>query len=255
MAWYRDHPAITRSLAVLVPLAVSALLHLVTEFVPDSAAVLILVLFVVALAATGDRLAGAVAALASTLGFDLFLTQPYLHLQIESAQDVELAVLLLIVGLSVSELASWGIRQSASADREAAFVRGALESADLAASSTSAEEGLERVAESIRQLLGVDQVTYVPGEQDPACAVVRRDGTMRYRDTVLDPATSGLPRTPEVAVIPVVHRGAQTGFFRIASAQGAHPNRDALRVAVLLAGEWSLRVLQEDRAHETGAPP
>lgn len=54
-------------------------------------------------------------AVAATIGFDFFLTIPYFQLRIDSFQDFLLAGLLLLVGLAVSELASWGIRQSASA--------------------------------------------------------------------------------------------------------------------------------------------
>ena len=113
MAWYRQHHGIVRVLAVVVPLVISGVLHLLSGLVANSAAALVLVLFVVGAASTGDRLAGLLAALSAAVGFDFFLTQPYLRLQIDSAEDIELAVLLLLIGLAVSELASWAIRQSA----------------------------------------------------------------------------------------------------------------------------------------------
>jgi hypothetical protein len=222
-------------------------LYLVIGSVPNSAAALVLVLFVVGSAATGDRLAGVLAAAASAVGFDFFLTAPYLQLRIDSIEDVMLAVLLLVVGLAVSELASWGIRQSVTATQQAGFVQGALESADLAAGSSSLPDALERVADSIQRLLGAEQVSFEYGDHDPAAAVINRDGTLRYKGRTLDVALTGLPKGPYVyTALPVVQQGAQVGYFRIATpTREIRPSRDQLRVAVLLAGEWSLRALPE----------
>lgn len=241
-SWYRRHPGIVRVLAILIPLIAAGVLHSILSIVPTTSAAIVLVLFVVASAATGDRLAGVLAAASSALGFDYFLTQPYLQLRIDSSEDIELALLLLIVGLAVSELASWGVRQGAAATEQASFVQGALKAADLAAGSTSHLDGLERMAESIKGVLGVDQVTYEYGEHDGAAAVIQRDGLVRYRGKSIDVTLTGLPNDPgSYTAIPVVQRGAQVGYFRIIPGANARPGRDALRVGVLLAGEWSLR--------------
>jgi len=230
-------------LSVVVPLAVSAVLHLTVGIIPNSAAALVLVLFVVGGAATGDRVAGVLAAVAATIGFDFFLTVPYFQLRIDSFQDVLLAGLLLLVGLAVSELASWGIRQSAAATQQALFVKSALEAADLAAGSNDPDDALERVSASIRGLLGAEKVSFEYGDHEAAAAVINRDGTMRYKGKTLDVELTGLPVGPYVyAAIPVVRHGAQVGYFRISNTkQDVRPGRDQLRVAVLLAGEWSLR--------------
>ncbi len=65
---------------------------------------LVLVLVVVAAAVLGGRLTGAVAALGSMAAFDFFFTRPYSSFTINSSDDVETALLLLIVGLVVGEL-------------------------------------------------------------------------------------------------------------------------------------------------------
>ena len=243
--WFRLHRRAVRLVSVLVPLVFSGGLYFAVGVIPNSAAALVLVLFVVGSAATGDRLAGMLAAVASAVGFDFFLTAPYLQLRIDSVEDVMLAVLLLVVGLAVSELASWGIRQSVTATQQAGFVQGALESADLAAGSTSLPEAMERVAGSIRKLLGAEQVSFEYGDHDPAAAVINRDGTMRYKGRTVDVALTGLPTGSYVyTAIPVVQHGAEVGYFRVATpTREIRPTRDQLRVAVLLAGEWSLRAL------------
>ena len=65
---------------------------------------LVLVLVVVVAAVLGGRVGGAVAALVSMASFDFFFTRPYYSFTINSRDDVETAVLLLVVGLIVGEL-------------------------------------------------------------------------------------------------------------------------------------------------------
>ena len=79
---------------------------------------LVLVLLVVGVAATGDRLAGLVAAVSGGVWFDFFLTQPYNRLTIDDANDVEVTVLLVLVGAAVTEIVLWGRRQQARAMAE-----------------------------------------------------------------------------------------------------------------------------------------
>ncbi len=256
MKGFLQHRAVVRVLAVLVPLVVSAGLNLLVAEVPNSAAALVLVLVVVGSAATGDRLAGALAALSSALGFDFFLTRPFFRLRIHAVQDIELAVLLLLVGLAVSELASWGIRQGARANEQAGFVQGALQSANLAAGSIDDAEALARVATSIGRVLGIEAVSFEYGEHDAAAGVIQRDGFMKCQGKVVDVALTGLPRSPcAYAAIPVVRHGGQVGYFRIGTpSRDVRPSREQLEVAVLLAGQWALRAEPPQSRIRRGGP-
>jgi Domain of unknown function (DUF4118) len=65
-------------------------------------------LVVVAVAATGQRMTGALAALAGAVWFDLLLTVPYGRFTITNPDDVETALLLTVAGLAVTEIALWG---------------------------------------------------------------------------------------------------------------------------------------------------
>lgn len=252
MEWFRKHRGYVRGLAVLAPLAVSGLLYLARDLIANSAAALVLVLCVVAAAATGDRLAGVLAGLASAVGFDFFLTRPYLTLDIAGAEDIELAVLLLVVALVVNELALWGIRQNAVASQESGFLRGVLESADLASGSTHLPDALERVSEGIRRTLGADAVAFTYGDQDAGTAVIGRDGSVRCRGTDLDVDADGLP-TDRVSVIPIAQHGAQIGYFEIsASGKVLRPSREQLRVAVLLANQLAMGVQRQRTSRTAG---
>ncbi len=242
MAWFRRHPVVLRMLAAAAPLVVAVALRLVVDLVANSAAALVLVLIVVGAAATGDRIAGVLAALAAAVGFDFFLSPPYLQFRIDSVEDAELAVLLLLVGVAVSELASWGIRQSAAATEQAGFVQGALESAILAGGSVGTADGLRRASDGIRKVLGAEAVAFVYGDHDAGAAVINQDGSVRRRGADLDVATGGLPGGDHYAAIPIAHNGAQTGYFRVTNPiRTVRPSRDQLRVAALLASQWSLR--------------
>ena len=63
---------------------------------------------VVAVAALGGRAAGIVTALAAVVSFDFFHTEPYLSLAIDSRDDIETTVLLLVAAVLVGTIASAG---------------------------------------------------------------------------------------------------------------------------------------------------
>lgn len=100
----RDRIAVTAALAA--PLLVSLLLVPFRGSLSSTNMALILVVVVVAVAAAGNRVAGALTALSAAAWFDFFLTRPYQSFTINRADDVETTVLLLAVGVAVSQLAA-----------------------------------------------------------------------------------------------------------------------------------------------------
>jgi K+-sensing histidine kinase KdpD len=97
--------------SVLAPLIACALLALVRDVIDNTNAALILVLLVVAAASTGLRLAGLLAAASSAAWFDFFLTAPRGRFTISDRADIETTVLLILVGVAVTEICLWGRRQ------------------------------------------------------------------------------------------------------------------------------------------------
>ena len=71
-----------------------------------------------------DRLAGILAAVSAAAWFDFFLTRPYERFTITRTADLETTVLILVIGVAVTELAVWGRRQHLAASRRAATWRG-----------------------------------------------------------------------------------------------------------------------------------
>ena len=69
---------------------------------------LVLMIVVVAVAALGGRAAGIITALIAVVSFDFFHTEPYLSLTIDSRDDIETTLLLLVAGVLVGTIASAG---------------------------------------------------------------------------------------------------------------------------------------------------
>ncbi len=111
-------------IALAGPLALAAILVPFRASFRNTDAALALLLVVVAVAANGNRLAGYLSALSVAAWFDFFFTPPYERFTITRRPDVETTVLLLLIGMAVTELAVWGRRQQAAAAQRAGYLDG-----------------------------------------------------------------------------------------------------------------------------------
>ena len=122
--WARffDRRGLLIGVAVGVPSTVllGSAMASVRSFFDTTNAALVLTIAVVAVAALGGRAAGVVTALAAVASFDFFHTRPYLSLAIDSREDVETSILLLVVGLLVGTIATAGQRARRREGRRAA---------------------------------------------------------------------------------------------------------------------------------------
>src|ERR1039458_5517548 len=109
---------------VVAPLVVCLILLPFRDGAANTSAALLLVLVVVGVASAGDRLAGLLAALSAGLGFDFFLTRPYEQFTIASATDLQTTLLLLGVGVAVTEIAYRGREQQAMASARLGYLDG-----------------------------------------------------------------------------------------------------------------------------------
>ena len=220
-----------------VPLAAAALLSLVRDNVSTATAVLVLVLVVVAASSTGVRLAGLVAALSSGVFFDLFLTQPYGTLAISNPDDVEALVLLLAVGVAVTELALWGRRQQARASRQQGYLDGVLSAAEkVAARNPDPADLIALVTAELTDLIGLDGCRYAPVAPHLR-VVVQPDGQVHSGERTIDVQRNGLPTEDEI-LLPIRSRGQTRGGFVLTTATRVRrPTPEQLRVAVLLADQ------------------
>ena len=235
----RRRRALVLSLSVGVPVVVCALSGSMRDRVSTTSAALVLVLCVVVAGTSGQRIAALLAAVSGGISFDFFLTQPYHSLVISDPNDVEVTVLLLVIGVIVTEATMWGLRQESRAARRSGYLDGALRAAENAHSPDMPTTTLVRfTAAQIAEVLGVSACRFVPGPvHDSRLAVLHHDGRVTRNDRTLDVEKNGLPIDGETAL--EVRRGSDTlGHFVITSASAmAYPTAEQRRVAVLLADQ------------------
>jgi hypothetical protein len=220
---------------LMAPLVVAAVLLPLRGSVANTDVALLLVLVVLGVASTGHRLAGLLAAVSAAVCFDFFWTQPYQTLRIVTRADVETAVLLLLVGVAVTEIAAWGWRQHAAAGREAGFRDGILTTAEGVATGDSPSVVIDRVCEQLVELLGLQRChfDYGTGLDHPR---LRHDGTVVWRHRTLDVDATGLPEDRPTELI--VESGGQfRGRFLLTPRDDARPAPDERLVAVALADQ------------------
>lgn len=225
--------------AVVLPFLTCALLSLVRDEVTAASSVLALVVWVVATAATGDRIASVLAALSGAAWFDFFLTQPYLTFTVDASDDVETTVLLVLIGLVVSETALWGHRQQAAAARRSGYLDGVVVTArSVAEGDVSTEALVELVAQHITEVLDGDTTRYTPGPvHDARVWILDHDGALTRGGRTSDVDRVGLP-TDEYVAVPVQLGHKEVGHFLVtATSHVAYPTREQRRVAALLADQ------------------
>jgi K+-sensing histidine kinase KdpD len=235
----RRHRGLTVLVAAAVPLAAAAVLSLFRGTLTAATDVLVLVSLVVVFGATGIRAAGLAAALSAAAWFDFFLTQPYGSFTIDDPNDLEAALILLLIGGVVTETALWGQRQEAALSREVGYVNGVLATAQsVSESRESPHDVVQAVAQRIRDLLDLDTCTFAPGgragDLEP---ILQHDGSLTRGSRVVDVEREGFP-SDEAVVLPVRVAGELRGRFLLtASSHVARPSAQQRQVAVLLADQ------------------
>jgi K+-sensing histidine kinase KdpD len=231
------HRPLVVSAAAVVPLVACAVLSLFRDSVANTNAALGLVLLIVAAASTGIRAAGLVAALSSAAWFDFFLTQPYNHFNITDRADIETAVLLMLVGVAVTEVALWGRRQQARASREQGYLDGVLSTAaTVGAGRSSTSSLIDHVCEQIVDVLRIDACRFDPGS-GPILAALNNDATVTYNGHPFNVDRLGLPTDSEIALV-VQSGGVVHGRFLLTAAtRVVRPTLEQLRVTIALANQ------------------
>lgn len=219
----------------LAPVAAGAALVGVRGQIQNANVALILVVVVVTAAAIGGRLAGATAAVVSALSFTFFHTQPYLRLTIDSADDVETTLLLLVVGLLVGHITAGAMRARASAAESSLEIRRIHRVADRAARGEEAAEVLEAAQSELIALLTLQSCRFEAQPFLTALPRLERGGQLdqrvwRYRD-------GGFELSPDGVELPVYGRGQQLGRFVLEPTAGVGVSLEQRVVAVAIADQ------------------
>lgn len=202
----------------------------------NTSAALVLVLVVVAVAVAGNRLAGAVTAVSAGVSFDFFLTRPYQRFTIATATDVQTTLLLLAVGLAVTEIAHWGYRQRAVASQRAGYLDGIEAAAAVAAAGTTSPSALVKAAaEQIKTVLHLTRCRfdYATGVDHPR---LQPDGSVRWHEQVWDVEHDGLPRDKDTE-LPVSSGGRLMGRYLLTADPRTRSSRAERLVAVAIAAQ------------------
>jgi Domain of unknown function (DUF4118) len=198
-------------LAVLAPLVVSGLLVLVRGEILTTNAALVLVVTVVIAAAVGGRWGGVVAAVTAAVCFDFFFTRPYYSFSINSRDDLETTILLLIVGLIVGELVVRTRRSELVAHASRREVEKIRRVAAVSAGGESAGKLIRSVPREIVDVLGARGARF---ERPPFATALPRVGHGSVTLPAEDPEGGGRPVGPrnEIA-IPIFGHGREVGRF------------------------------------------
>ncbi|MEV8548067.1 DUF4118 domain-containing protein [Streptomyces sp. NPDC051572] len=198
-------------------------------------AALILVVVVVAVAALGSRVAGALAALSAAAWFDFFLTRPYQRFTMTDTNDIETAVLLLTVGLVVSQLAARARQLEVVTVTDAGYLARIHATADLAQATSSSGAVVEHVRRQLVELLSLRGCRFEYGTLmgQPPC--LGQDGNVAVGRRHWDVDAGGWPQG-EIELRAYGH-GHYYGRFMLDPTPGTVPPLKARLVAVTLADQ------------------
>jgi len=239
----RDQAAIAAALAA--PLAAAAVLLPFRASWPNTNVALLLVVVVVAVAALGNRVAGAIAAVGAAVWFDFFFTLPYERFTIRSSADVTTFVLLLVVGVAVSQLAAYARRLKVVAITDAGYLAQIHQAAALTQTARSPDAVVEHVRQQLPGLLDLQECRFEYGSLLGHPPRLEPDGTVVAARGRWDVEKAGLPG--EEIELRVFGGGQYFGRFMMRANPGARPSEQARLVAVTLAD-------QAGRALTAGAP-
>jgi hypothetical protein len=169
--------------AAAVPLVVAAGLVPLRTTLDNANVALLLAAVVVGVAMTGQRLASYVAALSAMVWFDFFHTKPYETFTITRHQDIVTAVVLLLVGVLVGELAIRGRRHWIAATERTDEITRIHRAAELVADGEPAEHVVMVVARELHDLLSLRDCRFDAGDHfvdERAIARLERNGDVHF---------------------------------------------------------------------------
>ncbi len=221
--------------ALVAPLGVLGALVPFRDSLPNTSVVLVLVVIVVAVAALGNRLAGALAALWAAVWFDFFFTQPYQRFAISRPADIQAALLLLVVGLVVSQLAARARRLQVVTITDADYLTRIHDTAELAQSANAPETVVDHVTAQLTEVLRLRGCRFEYGTLIGHPPRLEQDGSVTWGRRRWDADQFGLPNT-EVELC-AFGNGRFYGRFMLDPTPGTIPPLQARLVAVTLADQ------------------
>ncbi|HEV7686953.1 MAG TPA: DUF4118 domain-containing protein [Acidimicrobiia bacterium] len=228
------------ALGGLAPIAVAAALVAVRGHVASVNVALVLGIIVVVAGAVGGRAAGMVAALTAAASYDFFHTRPYLSLLIHDVDDVEMTILLLVLGLVSGQLA-WQTRVAA---RQRDGGRGGLDQirrlADRVAHGNESADVIAAARDELSTLFDLVDCRFeaAPFQDRLDLPCLERNGVVARRRYRMQPGRELELELPvEGIALPVLSRGQIVGRFLLDFGPGAGATLEQRVVAIALADQ------------------
>ena len=196
-------------IAAFGPLVVSGVLVPFRDDLAAANVVLVFVLVIVLGATVGTRVSGALAAVVSAMAFDFFFTHPYQSLKIDSSDDVQTTILLLVIGLLVAEIVTFSRRHRRASELRGDEITRLHRVAELVASDTDAEDVVLSVQAELIGLLSLRDCRFERPPFSSELPQLERNGAISgdHRHWIAGEYT--LPE--QGAEIPVLGRGKTFG--------------------------------------------
>jgi hypothetical protein len=229
----RDRLAIAAGL--LLPLAAAAILIPFRASWYNTNVALLLVVVVVGVSAIGSRVAGLVAAVSAAAWFDFFFTVPYYRFSIRGSADITTAVLLLVTGLAVSQLAARARQLKVVTITDAGYLARLHDVAAVSAAARSPDEIVDYVSEQLVRVLGLEAARFEYGSLLGHPPRLEPDGGVIAGRIPWDVEAAGLP-LDEIELRAFGH-GRYFGRFMLRARPDSRPSLQARLVAVTLADQ------------------
>jgi hypothetical protein len=233
MSRYLTRDQVAIAAAVAVPLAGAAILLPWRSSWPNTNVALLLVVTVVAVAAGGNRVAGALAAVSAAVWFDFFFTLPYERFSIAHSSDITTFVLLFAVGVAVSQLAAWARRLKKVTVEDAGYLTRIVDSAAMTQTAGSPDAVIQHVRNELTGLLDLRDCRFEYGMLIGHPARLEPDGRVLTRHGYYPVDEAGLPK--DELELRTFANGQYCGRFMMSPNPGARPSHRARLVAVTLA--------------------
>ncbi len=227
--------AVGLAIAAFGPLLVSGVLVPFRDDLAAANVVLVFVLVVVLAATVGTRVSGAVAAVISAMSFDFFFTHPYQSLKMDSSDDIETTILLLVIGLLVAEIVTYSRRHRAESVHRGDEIGRLHRVAELVASDSDTEDVVLSVQAELIGLLSLRDCRFETAPFSSELPVLARNGAIAddHRHWI-----GGEYTLPEQgAAIPVLGRGRSFGRLVLVPDLSVGVSIEERVVAVALADQ------------------
>jgi hypothetical protein len=238
---------IVAAIGAIAAVLVAGLLVPLRDWLGSANVALILAAVVVGAAVFGGRFAGGITSIAAALSFDYFYTEPLYNLRINDHQDIITALLLLVLGVAVGQLAvmRYGARRV-----EQLHARGAAHLEDVAA-VVAAGANLDEVWPVVRRAL-IDQLDLAACQFEPAPFTTEytpldRAGHIDSHKLRYEPGGFALPL--DGATLPVAANGEELGRLVLVPRPGRGTTRSQRRVAVALADQLAVAAARSRPLH------